>query len=222
MISCEKFCEIYWAHYISLEKELTSTLRYVTLDTNNYHTYSEAYFKLLLEIGSEVDVVLKAYCELLDSSFNGDKIGDYRICINSNKPVFFNQEVIVYEDKFTLKPWHNYDSSGNLCSPFWWTAYNKCKHNRADTGCINGITQEYFKFANLEYALNALAGLYQTILYAYKIIADSEGKTIKIPLPGSRLFKLNGTEWQDVQFYGDSGFYCENGTFYIESSTIHY
>ncbi len=222
MITCDKFCETYWSHYISLEKEFINTLKYVTLDTDNYTTYSEAYFKLLLEIGSEVDVVLKAYCELLDSSFNDDKISDYRTCIHAQKPTFFVQEVIVHENKMTLKPWNNRDTAGTLFSPFWWTAYNKCKHNRTDTGSINGTTQEYFKFANLEYALNALAGLYQVILYLYRIIAESENKVIKIPLPGSRIFKLNGTEWSDVQFYGDSAFYIDNGTFYIESSTIHY
>ena len=222
MISCDRFCETYWAHYISLEKEFTNTLRYVTLDSNNYTTYSEAYFKLLLAIGSEVDVVLKTYCELIDSSFNGDNIVDYRNCININKPAFFTQEVIVHEDKIKLRPWDNHDASGAICSPCWWTAYNKCKHNRTDLGTIAGKTQEFFKFANMEYALNALAGLYQVILYAYKILATAENNKVEVPLPGSRLFKLNGADWDNVQFFGDFATYIDNGVFSIVTSTIHY
>lgn len=222
MINCDKFCETFWVHYISLEKEFTNTFRFVTLDANNYTTFSEAYFKLLLQIGSEVDVVLKLYCELLDSSFNGDKIGDYRTCIKNNKQIFFNQEVIVYEDKLTLNPWENFDTSGNLCSPFWWTAYNKCKHNRTDIGSINGIAQEYFKFANLEYTLNALAGLYQIILYSYKILAISENKNVVIPMPGSRLFKLTGTDWDNVQFFKDFATYIKDGALVFEASTMPY
>jgi len=223
MITCDEFCRLYWAHYISLERELFQTTTYVDISTDNYHTYSEAYLKLLLEIGSEIDVAQKLYCNLLDATFAGEKIDKYRACILANNSAFFTQETSVKDGLISIKPWENYDPSGNIVSPFWWTAYNKCKHERTIVGQIDGITKEYYKFANLKYTLNALAGLYQTLLYTYKIIASQEGKRIVVPLPGSRLFKLTGVDWESIQVMDDTAIYCDNGEFIIEKSgSIYY
>lgn len=223
MITCDEFSRLYWAHYISLERELFQTTTYVDISTENYATYSEAYLKLLLEIGSEVDVAQKMYCSLLDASFSGESIDKYRTCIQANKGTFFTQETSVNEGLILLKPWENRDASGNIISPFWWTAYNKCKHERTIVGTIDGVTKEYYKFANLKYTLDALAGLYQTLLYAYKLLASQEGKRIEIPLPGSRLFKLTGTDWDNIQVMDDIAVYFDNGELFIEKSgSIYY
>ena len=85
MLNCDQFTDIYWAHYISLEKEFASTLRFVSIDPSNDNTFSEAYSKLLLEIGSEVDVVLKEYSKMLQATFIGDKIDQYRSLIQSDR-----------------------------------------------------------------------------------------------------------------------------------------
>jgi hypothetical protein len=42
-------------------------------------------------------------------------------------------------------------------SPDWWKAYNKVKHQRS----------EHFDHANLHNALNALAGLFVMLIYAF-------------------------------------------------------
>ena len=122
----------------------------------------------------------------------------------------------------TLKPWLNYDTSGKIASPFWWSAYNKCKHERTEIGEINGERKEYYKFANLENTLSALAGLYQTNLFSYRILAKEENKKIVIPLPGSRLFTLLGNDWSDVIFFKDFAMYIEDNCLYSESSNIYY
>ena len=77
-MTCDKFCEAFWAHYISIEKEFFKTTTYVTLNNDNNKTYSESYLKLLLAIGSEVDVTMKFYCSILNPKFSGDQICEYR------------------------------------------------------------------------------------------------------------------------------------------------
>lgn len=218
MISCEQFCELYWVNYVSLEKDFLKNCKYVTLDVDNYETYSSEYLKLLLRIGSEVDIVLKEYCKMLDESFNGSSICDYRECILSHEPAYISQEVMVNEGLLILTPWDNRDAEGRFISPFWWSAYNKCKHNRTKKGMIEGQTKDYYKFANLKYTLNALAGLYQTYIYVYKKIADFKDERIKVPLPGSRMFKLVGSIWDSVVFYKDVAFWIdESGNLFYET-----
>ena len=221
-MTCNEFINAYWAHYISLEKEFLKTTTFVSLEHDNGETYSDAFLKLLLAVGSEIDVTMKFFCELLVTTFSGNNISQYRSCINTNRPDFFNQEVSVREGAMVIKPWLNRNATNDIISPFWWDAYNNCKHKRLERGKINGKIKAYFKFANLEYTLAALGGLYQTILYSYKIIADREGKQVVVPLPGSRLFKLTGPDWSNVDFFNDFAFYFDNGSLCIESSTIYY
>jgi len=56
----------------------------------------------------------------------------------------------------TLKPWDEWRKARGV--PFWWTAYNKIKHDR---------DSEYAR-ANLKNALNAVAGLFVVVLYLYR------------------------------------------------------
>ena len=77
---------------------------------------------------------------------------------------------------------------------------------------INCIKQANYKFANQEYTLQSLAGLFQIMVYAYYDIALNEGKRILTPLPGSKLFRLTGGIWDSVNFYGDSAFYIDEET----------
>ena len=61
--------DYFWTHYIMLEKEFMTTILYVRIDKDNSNTYSDAYIKLLLQIGSEIDVVAKETCKLLNPKF---------------------------------------------------------------------------------------------------------------------------------------------------------
>lgn len=222
-MTCNDFYNAYWAHYISLEKEFTQTCAYVSLDEKNYDTFSAAYLKLLLELGSEVDVAMKFYCNLLNTSFNGDNIGQYRECINVCNPIFFSQEVLVRNSAITLKPWNNSDENGTQRSPEWWIAYNKCKHDRTGSGIIGTVEDNYLCFANLKYTLHSLAGLYQILIFSYKKLAESENKRIQVPIPGSRLFELTGELWTGSIFYKDMAFYIDDtGHLLQETSSIIY
>ena len=63
--------------------------------------------KLLLEIGSEVDVVCKQLCSLLDCKFNANKsnISKYLQVIDQNLPNFRSEEILIKARRIT--PWLN-------------------------------------------------------------------------------------------------------------------
>lgn len=221
-MTSDKYSEIYWAQYVSLEKEFLETMRYVSLSIDNYKTFSQAYAKLMLEIGSEVDILLKLYCKMLQPDFNKDTIKDYQKCINENKQEFGAQVVKVKNTGVNLKPWESWMDSEPV-SPRWWTVYNKVKHERTNKGTIGDQTKEYYKFANLENTLSALSALYQVFIYTYYQLASDEKKRILTPLPASRLFELSGGDWDNVNFYGDMAFFInEDGHLCYQTGNIYY
>ena len=208
MIISDVFSRIYWEQYISIEKEFYNTLQYVSLSEDNYNTYSNAYAKIILQIGSEVDILLNYYCRTLDNTFRGKKIHEYKKIILRHNKYFAKQLIQCRICDISLQPWIDWDRSDK--QPFWWTTYNKIKHDRMGTGEINGETKEFYKFANLKNALYALSALYQILIYSYYELATRENKTIITPLPGSRIFRLTGNMWDNINFYGDYAFYINN------------
>ncbi len=82
------------------------------------------------------------------------------------------------------------------------------------------MERDYYKFANLEYTLYSLAGLYQLLIYFYFDLAKED--RIQVPLPGSRMFALSGGKWDDMLFYQDSAVYIDpsNGHFYMQSGEL--
>ena len=207
MLSCDEVINLYWNQYISIEKEFAETVNYVALAEDNYRTYSDAYIKIMLQLGSEVDIALKLYCQTLDKQFSGENIDKYRDLIQKYRPEFCDQIVQVTSNNIEIQPWNNWNKLPSAINPYWWKAYNKIKHDRTNVGTIGSETKNYYKFANLQYVLQGLAGLYQTLIYLYYDMARLEDKSILTPLPGSRTFRLIGDQWNNINFYGDYAFY---------------
>lgn len=223
----QDYIYLYWKNYISIEKEFTQTLNYVSLAEENYDTYSSAYIKILLQLGSEIDIVAKSYCQYHDEEFKGDKMSDYRSEIIRRKTDFSTTAVKILQSRtiFSVKPWELWGivkEDNTEETPNWWKAYNKVKHDRYGSGCINNVEQNYYKFANLKYTLYSLSALYQLLIYFYFDLAEED--RIKVPLPGSRMFVLSGGKWDDIIFYQDSAFYIDpsNGHFYMQSGSFAY
>lgn len=202
----------YWNHYLLLEKEFRETLPYVNLCEENRETFSDVYLKLLLQIGSEIDIAFKEYCVALNSNFAGKTIGNYRECIQSNKATFILQEVKESINDRVFQPWKEWQS---INAPSWWTAYNKAKHERYSLVEIGGIQMPGFQFANQQYTVEALAGLFQILIYYYYDLALQEEKKVVTPIPGSKLFELVGGEWDKVNFYTDCAFYMDDKGYLI-------
>lgn len=223
MLTSQGFMDSFWTHYVMLEKEFMTTLYYVRLDRENYSTYSDAYIKLLLQIGSEIDVVAKETCKLINPQFNGDNIVDYRSELSGDSG-FASTKVNLFNYGIILEPWNNtWLTATGYTKIIWWDVYNKVKHQRTDQVNINSITKASYKFADLENVINALGGLYHLLLHSYYLTLKNEGKTVKIPLPGSRLFKLQGPMWNNVDFGFDTIYIEENpGEIIIETATKPY
>lgn len=222
-MTSQELVDSFWTHYIMLEKEFMATTGFVKIDTDNYCTYSDAYAKLLLQIGSEVDVVAKEICKLIDSTFCEGTMDKYRPILSSD-PEFSNASVELINYGITLFPWSDTESiSTGSSALIWWKAYNKVKHERMNAVTIDGVTKESFKFSNLKNTLTALGALYHLLLHGYYLALKNEGGKIEVPLPGSRLFRLNGTIWNGVVFPLDVAFCIDDqGCLILKTSSIPY
>ena len=222
MISSDDFLLKYWKHYIQLEKEFSFTVNYVAIDSVNYDTYSDAYLKIILQVGSEIDVSCKLLCSLLGESIPIGNIRKYKKCIIENIKDFFDIRIKEKLSGINSCPWEEWKLENGV--PTWWTIYNKIKHHRISVGTISGTKQEYYKFANLKYTLLSLMGLYQLMLYSYYFIAKNEGSELLVPLPSSRLFDTKSSVWKeldkgsnDISIFNES-----DGTLHIYTGKFDY
>lgn len=160
----------YFDYYLELEKDVFNTESYVTIEEDNYKTYSIQYAKLYLSICSEIDCLLKEICRNINSNTTANKINLYYPIVNGAFENFKQEGVYFKKQKIELYPWKKWEESS---SPKWWYYYNKVKHQRLELEPDTNIP--YYKFTNLENVLNALAALYiveQYYLYSYNYLAE--------------------------------------------------
>ena len=144
----------YWQHFLALEADFAATSRYVEFSKDNFGTYSVEYAKLLLAIGSEVDVLCKIMCRKYGAAHRN--IDDYRECLTA-KTKIASEVVVVRRYNLTFRPWGEWsDGSEN---PAWWKSYNNVKHHR----------DSHFADANLETSANAISGLFIAVLYCREV-----------------------------------------------------
>jgi len=159
---------IYLNYFSALDSDLRLISRYIEFTEENFNTYSIELAHLLLSSSSEIDVILKELCKLLnpekyknikikkESKKQNININDCRKIIKDELPEFCTE--LVYLTRFSLKlnPWKNWASSNK--NPNWWQEYNLVKHERTNN----------FNKANLKNVLNSLAALLVTLIYYYK------------------------------------------------------
>jgi hypothetical protein len=160
--------QLHWNYFLALEKDMEAISRYIEFCPDNLNTYSLELAHLLLSAASEVDTLAKCVCKILNPKAKPQNINDYRKLIKTGEDTEPNYLAIINahckEDPETYKhrisnikvyipryslafnPWGSWANGTN---PDWWSSYNKVKHER---------NQHYHK-ANLNNALNALAGL---------------------------------------------------------------
>lgn len=150
----------YWQHFLALEADFAATSRYVEFSQRNFATFSIEYSKLLLAIGSEVDVLCKIICKRVDSTASTATIDDYRACLTAHSQIA-SEQVLIRRHNLAFRPWDAWNRGTN---PSWWRSYNNVKHQR-DT-C--------FPEANLENTANAISGLFALVLYCHQAEKSSE------------------------------------------------
>jgi hypothetical protein len=145
----------FWEYFLALESDLEATARFVEMRPENYEVFSIEYARLLLAAASEVDVLCKRLCKVVDPNSTPRNITDYRRAINRAYPQFHTIEVIIPRFELSLHPWRAWVGDNN---PSWWASYNKIKHSR----------DIYYQQANLQNVLDSLAGLFVVVLYLHK------------------------------------------------------
>ena len=200
-MTVKEFKRDYLRQYCLIEKDFQNTIDYVSISPLNYSTYSPTYLKILLSIGSEVDVLKEFICNLYKV-----KKKDFA----SVEKDFHSVVVEVWSEAISLTPWETTGSH-----PVWWTIYNEVKHNRNEYAEAEGFdsSKRYFQYANLENVLNALAGLLALEMLAYKKVAEENGEERWIPSIHS-IFQMKNLYWKDID--NGRGYVMINGDLYID------
>lgn len=174
MSNLKNFINHHQRYYQILEEDFIKTLRYVELSRTNFSTYSIEYVKQLQSIGSEIDVLLKYYCELIEEKSVPLNIVIYSKVILANKQGFSNAKIYVDSLDDYITPWSGwfYRSDDKYGFPFWWDYYNDVKQKRL---CLRGGNKNFLE-ANLKTVLFSLAALYILNEFIYRDICRSENK----------------------------------------------
>lgn len=144
----------YWQYYLSFEEDIDRLFRYIEPSEHNFPVYSVELTRLYLAICSEIDVLLKAYCKLINASSNPSRIDEYaKVVLSSNKGLC-SETVKFQRIGLLMTPFSDWEPGS---APVWWKKHNGVKHNR-------GVN---FKDANLGNVLDSLAALYLLNLYYY-------------------------------------------------------
>jgi len=151
-----KKIEPHWNYLLAIERDLDRLSRFVEFDERNFNCFSIEIARVLLAAGAEVDVVCKQLCRNINVASSADNIHRYRDEIVLALPKVPTFTVLLPRFGLRLTPWDEWIKPAGV--PFWWTAYNKIKHEQ---------DSEYHR-AHLKNALNAVAGLFVVILYLYK------------------------------------------------------
>lgn len=179
---------IHWNYFLSIEEDLYRLQRYVDFSSDNDSTYSLEIARILMAASAEVDVVLKQLCIAIDEHSTAGNINQYHDLITSYFTDFKDFKVIIPTQGLELTPWESWQKS---VPPEWWTANNKVKHQR----------HEQFKQASLKNCLNAVAGLYISVLHLY-IDQAQKGELLRLP----KLFNVTDKNFGGTKMgrYGNS------------------
>ncbi|MGH7380973.1 MAG: hypothetical protein ACREKR_01905 [Candidatus Methylomirabilales bacterium] len=146
----------HWRYFQTLEEDIEKTTRFVEPVSANFKTYSVEFVRLILSICSEVDVVAKVLCALIDPTRTVNDMDDYRLVITTKYPKLHTTKVSIDRFGLTFEPWKEW---GNGVNPGWWRDHQQVKHRR----------HEAFALADFEHCLNAAAGLFCLVLYANRM-----------------------------------------------------
>lgn len=146
--------EILWHYFLSLEKDFIETINFAELSKENSETFSDQYAKIILLVGSEVDICCKILCHQIDSNKKANNIVEYYNIIKGKFPKF--HEICIDIPRFSLEiyPWREWGNC-KYTPATWWTAYTDIKHDRIGKR----------KKANQINSLTALCGLLALHLY---------------------------------------------------------
>lgn len=193
----------HWNYFLALEDDVVRLARYLEPTTHNFSAYSLELARILLTASSEGDVVAKQLCQKLNPDSKADRITAYMNEITAVFPEMIQAEITMPKFGLTLHPWTRWEEGK---SPLWWKAYNNVKHHR----------HTHFEEANLQHALNAVAGLFILLLFFYA----EEGERGQLG-PDPILFRPGQPFTIDRGFYdGNATYYSRNGMIVVKNPVV--
>ena len=156
--------DLHYQYFLALDEDFVQTIRYAELTEANFKTYSIEFTKLLFSICSEVEIVCKQMCSIINPSqdyshLEIDKLGDTFL---TKYPKFAEVDISVPKLSDSIRPWERWDKffknkegKEQRATPFWWQNYNHVKHSRHTN----------YHLASQKSVLYALAGLYTLLIY---------------------------------------------------------
>lgn len=180
---------MHWNLFSVLESDLANVSRYIEFDGRNFDTFSTELSKLLLSVGSEVDIVLKQLCNKVAPKAPKKNIIDYFKVITSspNLKEMLGEEIFVPRYCLSFKPFDGWDEDTR---PIWWKSYNNVKHNR----------QHNYPEASLRNVLLATSALMLCVFYLEKLSnpQKSAKKITSTFQPDTQLLKLHSDYYYDT------------------------
>ncbi|WP_127520888.1 hypothetical protein [Mesorhizobium sp. Z1-4] len=155
-------------YYEAIEQDLQQVARFVEFNKDNYGTYSIELAHLLIAASSEVDVVLKMICDLLDSSAPRSNIVEYQEVVMKNYPDVAHEKCHIARYGMSFAPFDNW-TRHPPANPDWWRANNKVKHQR----------DANFSEANLQHTVNAVGALLICVVHYYRLLRFTKTTDLK-------------------------------------------
>lgn len=159
--------QLHWDYFLLLEKDLVSIAETIELNVDNYSAYGPRLVQLILSTGSELDVALKSFaqvmcpehpavtCDRPNMNHFKDMLRQYAL------EQFATARVKILRSEIVLTPWKTLKNDDN-CVFAWWSNYNLIKHKRA----------ENYKLANLKTALGLLSALFVVDAYLSEVTLE--------------------------------------------------
>ena len=158
----------YWNYAEILNEELGMTAQFVEPDISNYDTYSLMYTKIILSACSEVEIICRLLCQIIDKTcdYTSPKqrmqMKELSKALLTRFPNIHQAKTEIVQKReyiYLFKEWEK-NPKGNLP---WWKEYNLIKHYRF----------KHFGNATLGNALNSVSALIILNSYLYEITTNS-------------------------------------------------
>lgn len=163
----DEFLKVYWKQYQLMERDLIQTDDYVSIDKDNYDTFSNQYMKLLLVICSEMDSIAEVLCRMQQDKAPFGIMHKLEALVKEHPNL--NRHKVNTRYPYGIKnitPMIKFPDS----TPDWWQAYNDIKHRRMET---NDAGRSNYTKANLKNVLYAMAALYILNRKLYDSLEDN-------------------------------------------------
>ena len=114
---------LHWAHYNILESDIDIISRYIEFTEDNFGTYSIQLAHFLLAVGSEIDVIFRELCSVININAKAKNIIEYKNVVIPKYGRIVEMEVSCSKYGLRLTPWNSWAGDGER-NPDWWQAYN--------------------------------------------------------------------------------------------------